>query len=101
MEFDESTATAILSCRWHLRYHSLIQVIAGYTIGFIAGGVYYTLTEYIPLAYPQSVLGRMRKGVEWLWTGVGGVGGHGLGDAPGGWGEGHFFGSVPQDRKAR
>jgi dolichyldiphosphatase len=77
---------------WHLRYHSPIQVVAGYTIGLAAGGAYFVLTEYIPIVYPTSILGRMRSGVEWMWMGVGGVSGHELGDAAGGWGEGHFFG---------
>lgn len=76
--------------RWHLRYHSVIQVLAGYSIGLLAGSLYFTSVEYIPLAYPLSMVGQIRRGIEWVWTGVGGVGGYHVGDAPGGFGEGHF-----------
>ena len=30
----------------------------------------------------------MRKGVEWLWIGIGGIGGWALSSSTGGWGEG-------------
>jgi len=69
-------------------YHSIPQVIAGYFAGLVFGSIYFTLTEYIPLYYPSYILGRMRKGVESLWSGIGGVGGWDLSASGGGWGEG-------------
>jgi dolichyldiphosphatase len=72
-------------------YHSIPQVIAGYAVGLIFGSAYFTLTEYLPLHYPSSLLGRMRKGVESLWTGIGGFGGWELSSDKGGWGEGWVF----------
>lgn len=77
--------------RWHLLYHSVPQVIAGYTAGLVFGSFYFGITEYVPLFYPSSLLGRMRKGVEWLWIGIGGIGGWELSSSTGGWGEGWVF----------
>lgn len=54
----------------------------------LAGTLHFGMTEYIPLYYPQSFLGRFRSWIEEIWTGVGGVGGWQLGSAEGGWGEG-------------
>ncbi|WRT65926.1 uncharacterized protein IL334_002877 [Kwoniella shivajii] len=85
--------------RWHLHYHSPIQVIAGYTAGLIAGSAYFILTEYLPLHYPTSLLGKIHGGLENLWEGVGGVGGWALGDAKGGWGEGWLIsGAMPLEK---
>ena len=75
-------------------------MLAGYGIGLLAGAVFFYLTEYTPLRHPQGVLARLRGGIEWVWTGLGGVGGHELGDAAGGWGEGHFIGTS-NDRKRK
>ncbi|KAK8865659.1 hypothetical protein IAR55_000804 [Kwoniella newhampshirensis] len=74
--------------RWHLHYHTPIQIIAGYGAGLLAGSAYFALTEYIPMHHPHSSIGRIRSGIEYVWEGIGGVGGWELGDAPGGWGEG-------------
>ncbi|WWC68391.1 uncharacterized protein I206_102317 [Kwoniella pini CBS 10737] len=77
--------------RWHLHYHTPIQILAGYSIGLLAGSIYFYITEYIPLQYPSSILGRLRTSVQNIWEGLGGVGGFDLGDAKGGWGEGWIF----------
>lgn len=77
--------------RYHLLYHTLYQVITGYTIGLLAGTVYFVITVYIPLYYPQSILGKLRRTLEWIWEGLGGIGGWDLGAAQGGWGEGWIF----------
>ncbi|WVQ85587.1 hypothetical protein IAT38_007753 [Cryptococcus sp. DSM 104549] len=74
--------------RYHLHYHSPIQIIAGYAAGLIFGALCFLLTEYIPLHHSSSLPGRIRSTVEWLWEGLGGEGGWELGDAKGGWGEG-------------
>ncbi|WWC88127.1 uncharacterized protein L201_003031 [Kwoniella dendrophila CBS 6074] len=77
--------------RWHLHYHSPIQIIAGYSAGLIAGSIYFWITEYLPIRHPQSVIGKLRTSIENIWEGIGGVGGWELGDAKGGWGEGWVF----------
>ncbi|WWD18158.1 hypothetical protein CI109_102607 [Kwoniella shandongensis] len=74
--------------RWHLHYHTPIQIVAGYGAGLIAGSAYFAITEYIPIHHPDSLVGRIRLGIENVWEGIGGAGGWELGDAPGGWGEG-------------
>jgi dolichyldiphosphatase len=56
------------------------------------GITWFIVTDYLPLYYPTSLPGRIRARLVWLWEGVGGVGGWDLGEAPGGWGEGHLFG---------
>ncbi|WWC60561.1 uncharacterized protein I303_103135 [Kwoniella dejecticola CBS 10117] len=77
--------------RWHLHYHTPTQIIAGYLVGLVAGSIYFYLTEYVPMRYPTSILGKLRRAIESIWTGLGGVGGFELGDAKGGWGEGWVF----------
>jgi dolichyldiphosphatase len=72
-------------------YHSIPQVIAGYFAGLLFGTTYFMITEYIPLLYPASILGQMRKGVESIWVGIGGIGGWELSASGGGWGEGWIF----------
>jgi dolichyldiphosphatase len=72
-------------------YHSIPQVIAGYFAGLLFGTTYFFITEYIPLLYPASILGQMRKGIESLWVGIGGIGGWELSTGGGGWGEGWVF----------
>jgi dolichyldiphosphatase len=69
-------------------YHSIPQVLAGYVAGLLFGSFYFTITEYIPLYHPSSILGSTRRGVESLWTGIGGVGGWELSASQGGWGQG-------------
>ena len=72
-------------------YHSIPQVIAGYFAGLLFGSTYFIVTEYTPLFYPASILGQMRRGVESLWVGIGGIGGWELNASGGGWGEGWLF----------
>ncbi|WVQ97200.1 hypothetical protein IAU59_004310 [Kwoniella sp. CBS 9459] len=74
--------------RYHLHYHSPIQIVAGYMAGLLFGAVYFFITEYYPLHRPTSSVGQVRSGIESLWEGIGGVGGWEIGDARGGWGEG-------------
>ncbi|WWC96698.1 hypothetical protein V866_003570 [Kwoniella sp. B9012] len=74
--------------RWHLHYHSPIQIIAGYSVGLVAGAAYFWFAEYLPIYHPGSLVGQIRQKIEYLWEGIGGVGGWELGDAKGGWGEG-------------
>jgi dolichyldiphosphatase len=71
-----------------LHYHSVPQVLAGYVAGIAFGSLYFTITEYIPLYYPQSLLAKTRSLIESIWTGIGGVGGYELSSSTGGWGEG-------------
>lgn len=80
-----------MSIRWYLLYHSPVQVSAGYVVGLVAGSVYFTIIEFIPLYHPSSPIGRIRSTLEDLWTRIGGVGGWQLGGAEGGWGEGRFL----------
>ncbi|KAL7423688.1 hypothetical protein Q5752_001270 [Cryptotrichosporon argae] len=77
--------------RWHLSYHTPLQIVVGYGIGLGTGAAYFHATEARPLARPGSVFGRARGRLEWAWRGLGGVGGHGIGAADGGWGEGWVF----------
>ncbi|RSH92727.1 hypothetical protein EHS25_008173 [Saitozyma podzolica] len=79
--------------RWHLHYHSPVQILAGYSVGLLAGSTYFFLTEYLPLYHPTSLPGRIRGGLDYVWRGIGGVGGWQLGGAEGGWGEGWLLGS--------
>ncbi|OWZ62998.1 hypothetical protein AYX15_04920 [Cryptococcus neoformans] len=85
--------------RFHLHYHSPAQIIAGYLAGLVFGAFYFTITEYYPLRHPLSPLARLRITVEYIWGGIGGVGGWELGDARGGWGEGWAF--VDEEQPAR
>lgn len=41
------TATTCYS-RWHLSYHSSLQVATGLIVGLVVGGAYYYLTEFLP-----------------------------------------------------
>ncbi|TYJ55856.1 hypothetical protein B9479_003379 [Cryptococcus floricola] len=74
--------------RYHLHYHSPSQIVAGYLVGNGYGALHFLLSEYYPLYHSTSLLARLRRGVEYVWEGIGGVGGWNLGDAQGGWGEG-------------
>ncbi|ORY28594.1 hypothetical protein BCR39DRAFT_448415, partial [Naematelia encephala] len=74
--------------RYHLYYHSPIQIIYGYGVGLIAGSIHFGLTEYIPMFHPNSFLARVRDAFETVWQGIGGIGGWDIGGTPGGWGEG-------------
>lgn len=74
-----------------MHYHSPAQIVAGYLAGLAFGALYFTITEYYPLRHPFSSLARLRIAVEYIWGGIGGVGGWELGDARGGWGEGWAF----------
>lgn len=87
--------------RYHLHYHSTYQIIVGYLVGLLAGSVEYIITEHIPLHYPISTIGRVRSSVEWVWKGIGGVGGWQMGDAQGGWGEGPFLVAEQRDISIR
>lgn len=82
--------------RWHLHYHTPLQILAGYALGLAFGAAWYIATEHLPLYAPQSLAGRCRRAIEWVWESVGGVGGWQLGAAEGGWGEGRLF--VPELR---
>lgn len=84
-----------LTKRYYLLYHTPYQVIAGYIVGLAFGAFEFAITEYIPLYHPSSILGRLRRFEEWLWVGLGGVGGWSLGGSPGGWAEGTFFVNAP------
>lgn len=75
-----------------LQYHSVPQVAAGYAVGLVVGAAWYLLTEHIPRTAPGSLPGKIRQGLQCLWTGVGGIGGWQIGGAEGGWGEGWVFG---------
>jgi dolichyldiphosphatase len=89
-----------LTERWHLLYHSIPQVLAGYIAGLIFGSIYFLTTEYVPLHYPSSLLGQLRRGIESLWIGIGGIGGWELTSSTGGWGEGWVvLGDGPDGRK--
>ncbi|WVW80396.1 hypothetical protein I302_102377 [Kwoniella bestiolae CBS 10118] len=93
---------AVCYSRWHLHYHTPFQIVVGYSAGLITGGVFFWLTEYIPIYHPQSPLGQIRKRIEYLWEGVGGVGGWELGDAKGGWGEGWLLlGKEVKEKKTK
>jgi dolichyldiphosphatase len=81
----------VLNARYYLLYHTPYQVVAGYIVGVIFGAIEFALTEWIPLLYPHSILGRLRRFEQWVWEGVGGIGGWDLGGSEGGWGEGHFI----------
>lgn len=74
--------------RYHLHYHSIPQVLAGYLAGLVFGSFYFTITEYIPLYHPHSLLGKSRAAITRLWTGIGGVSGWEIASSAGGWGEG-------------
>ncbi|TXT10946.1 hypothetical protein VHUM_01697 [Vanrija humicola] len=88
-------SAAVAYSRYELRYHSIPQVLAGYAVGLAFGAAWYAVTEHIPRTQPKSVFGRVRGLIEWLWVGVGGIGGWQLGGAEGGWGEGWVFGAGP------
>lgn len=84
-----------------LQYHSIRQVLAGYIVGISAGAAWYLLTEHIPRTAPASTPGQIRRGLQCLWTGVGGIGGWQIGGAEGGWGEGWVFGVAGQNPPAK
>lgn len=89
--------------RWYLLYHTPYQIIAGYLIGFGAGASYFFITEYIPLVSSDSIFGRLRAHIEWLWEGIGGIGGHEIGGDGngGGWGEGWIFMGTDKHQKPK
>ena len=87
--------------RYYLLYHSIPQVLAGYTVGLLFGSFEFALGEYLPLHHPDSLLGKWRRLQVWLWEGVGGIGGWDLGGAEGGWGEGHLLISGTEKTKKR
>ncbi|BEJ13340.1 hypothetical protein CspHIS471_0305140 [Cutaneotrichosporon sp. HIS471] len=95
-----SWSLAVAYSRFALRYHSVPQIVAGYVVGLVAGAAWYTLTEHVPRTAPESVPGRIRRTIEWLWTGLGGIGGWQLGGAEGDWLEGWMFG-VHDERKVQ
>ncbi|GMK56615.1 hypothetical protein CspeluHIS016_0304550 [Cutaneotrichosporon spelunceum] len=95
-----SWSLAVAYSRYALRYHSVPQIVAGYAVGLVTGAVWYALTDHLPRTAPESVLGRLRRTIEWLWTGLGGIGGWQLGGAEAGWLEGWVFG-VHDERKAQ
>lgn len=99
VSLDASSLRSKLIPRYYLLYHTPYQVVAGYIVGLAFGAVEFILTEAIPLLYPQSILGKLRRFEEWLWEGVGGVGGWDLGGSSGGWGEGHFIVATPPSSK--
>ncbi|CAK9783411.1 hypothetical protein CC85DRAFT_325262 [Cutaneotrichosporon oleaginosum] len=85
-------SVAVAYSRYALRYHSIPQIAAGYAVGLVAGAAWYVLTEHIARTAPESIPGRIRRSIEWLWIGLGGIGGWQLGGAEGGWLEGWMFG---------
>lgn len=82
------TPEVLTTVRYHLHYHSIPQVVAGYLVGLAFGSLYFLITEYTPLYHPQSALGTLRSAMCGLWTGIGGVGGWEVTSSAGGWGEG-------------
>lgn len=86
----------MLTERYYLLYHTPVQIVAGYIVGLAFGAVEFCLTEHIPLYYPSSPLGQLRRFESWVWEGIGGVGGWSLGGTRGGWGEGGFIVNVDQ-----
>ncbi|KAK4689896.1 dolichyldiphosphatase, partial [Tremellales sp. Uapishka_1] len=77
--------------RYHLHYHSQYQIIVGYSVGLLAGGIYFLLSEYVPIYHPATMPGKLRNWMQSIWVGVGGIGGYTLGGSDGGWGEGWVF----------
>ncbi|WVN85554.1 uncharacterized protein L203_100702 [Cryptococcus depauperatus CBS 7841] len=71
--------------RYHLCYHTSVQIIAGYLIGVVFGCFHFYLTHYHPRHYPVSLPAMLYNTVEPIWQALGGVGGFDIGDAPGGW----------------
>ncbi|CDO69337.1 hypothetical protein BN946_scf184746.g18 [Trametes cinnabarina] len=53
-------AGAVAFSRYYLSYHTIAQVLWGFTIGVIFGTTYYVFVEYIPRRRPGSLLGRFR-----------------------------------------
>lgn len=51
--------------RYALGYHSASQVLWGVGIGIIFGATFYTLAEWIPERWPESILGKIRI---WILT---------------------------------
>ncbi|KAH8077899.1 PAP2-domain-containing protein [Cristinia sonorae] len=54
---------AVAYSRYYLTYHTSAQVVWGFTIGILFGFTYYAAVELIPARYPNSLLGRARRGV--------------------------------------
>ncbi|RPD59023.1 PAP2-domain-containing protein [Lentinus tigrinus ALCF2SS1-7] len=58
--FILSWSAAVAFSRYYLSYHTIPQVLWGFSIGVIFGSAYYTLVELIPTKRPDSLLGRFR-----------------------------------------
>ncbi|KAJ3527756.1 hypothetical protein NM688_g8086 [Phlebia brevispora] len=54
-------STAVAYSRYYLTYHTVPQVVWGFSIGLLFGTVYYIVVELIPLHRPRSLLGRLRR----------------------------------------
>lgn len=70
-------------------------------MGLAFGVAWYIATEYLPRVYPASIPGRIRATIEYVWVGLGGIGGWQLGGAEGGWGEGAFVTGGNDGRKTQ
>ncbi|KAJ2983373.1 hypothetical protein NUW54_g10643 [Trametes sanguinea] len=57
--FIITCAGAVAFSRYYLSYHSIPQVLWGFTIGVIFGSAYYMLVEYVPRRWPGSFLGKL------------------------------------------
>jgi len=53
-------AVLVAYSRYHLNYHTLHQIIWGFSIGVILGLSLYTVVELIPRRQPDSFLGKIR-----------------------------------------
>ncbi|TFK83869.1 PAP2-domain-containing protein [Polyporus arcularius HHB13444] len=58
--FIISWSAAVAFSRYYLSYHTVPQVLWGFSIGVVFGSAYYTLVELIPTRWPNSPLGRFR-----------------------------------------
>jgi dolichyldiphosphatase len=47
--------------RFHLGYHTPHQILWGFGIGIMLGVAYYGVMECIPLLYPNSLPGKLRR----------------------------------------
>ncbi|EJF57208.1 PAP2-domain-containing protein [Dichomitus squalens] len=58
--FITSWSVGVAYSRYYLSYHTPKQVLYGFSIGVTFGTFYYLLTEFVPVRFPNSPLGRFR-----------------------------------------
>ncbi|OBZ73586.1 Dolichyldiphosphatase [Grifola frondosa] len=56
-------SASVAFSRYYLSYHTIPQVLWGFSIGLVFGIAYYAMVEYIPTRHPNSLLGRARSAV--------------------------------------